>query len=93
VNSVTYPVLIYGDPDHVELYRGKAMGGTHKRDPADTYIFDEDVMDELENFDSTMALSGPGDEFTDTLTQENELLDDIASSSIVLEGDSMKRKR
>jgi hypothetical protein len=68
------------------------MGGKHNSDPADTYIFDEDVLDEMESFNSTIVESDEGVEFTETLTQENELLDDIASSSVVLEG-SLTKKR
>jgi len=68
------------------------MGANYKRDPADTYVFDDDVMDEMENFDSTLTMPEVSGEFTDTLTQENELLDDIAASSIVLEGAPRRRK-
>jgi len=67
------------------------MGGKQNSDPADTYIFDEDVLDEMENFNSTIVESDDGVEFSETLTQENELLDDIAASSVVLEGSLTKK--
>jgi hypothetical protein len=67
------------------------MGGKENLDPADTYIFDEDVLDEMEGFNSTIVESDAGVDFTETLTQENELLDDIASSSVVLEGSLTKK--
>jgi len=68
------------------------MGRKQNSDPADTYIFDEDVLDEMENFNSTIVESDADVVFTETLTQENELLDDIAASSVVLEG-SLSKKR
>lgn len=54
------------------------MATEQKRDFADTYVFDDEVLEEMENFDVTAVLDeippygdeqGPGD----------DLLDDVAS--------------
>ena len=53
------------------------MGNERKRDLADTYVFDDDVLEEMENFDVTAVLDEipPYDEEP---SADDELLKDVA---------------
>ena len=61
------------------------MSSKRKIHPADTYILDDDVMDEMENFDSTAILDDTQVRVEDTRTLDDELLDDIESRTVVLD--------
>lgn len=67
------------------------MDTKQKRDLAETYVFDEDVMDEMENVEATLEIPNAWDELAETLTEENSFLDDVESSSVVLNEGSSKK--
>lgn len=54
-------------------------------DPADTYILDDEVMDEMENFDSTAVLEETWGYSAEDQSGDDHFLDDIESSTIVIE--------
>jgi hypothetical protein len=51
---------------------------------ADTYVFDDDVLDEMENFDATQVLDESADALSSTMTQENKFLEDVEDGTVEL---------
>ena len=84
MNPVTYSGHEIIDPDTVDIHQGDDMGGNQKTDPAETYVLDEDVMDEMENVEATVVLPETQDELAETLTQKNKFLEDIGAATVVL---------
>jgi len=68
------------------------MDAKQKPTFADTYVLDEDVMDEMENFESTQVLSDSDDELAETRTQQNKFLEDVDEGTVVLDEDSAQKK-
>jgi hypothetical protein len=67
------------------------MDSKQKRDLADTYVFDEDVMEEMENVEATLEIPNAWDELAETLTEENTFLEDVETSPVVLNDGSSKQ--
>lgn len=60
------------------------MGAKRKLDPADTYVFDEDVMDEMENVEATVELPELSCDVEDILNQEDDFLENADETTVVL---------
>jgi hypothetical protein len=63
------------------------MDGKPKINPADTYVLDEDVMDEMENFDATSVLDDTQVNMVERISADNGLLDDIESGIADVDGE------
>ena len=68
------------------------MGDKDTGDMTGTYVFDEDVLDEMENFDATAVLEDAWESSADYERPDDGLLDDIESSSVVLDGRPVAKK-
>ena len=53
-------------------------------DPADTYVLDEDVMEEMENLAATVVLPESHHELEDWNAYEGDFLDNIEEATVVL---------
>lgn len=65
--------------------------GKRKRDFADTYVFDDDVLDEMEGFEATSVFdnslydNGATSDDSGVIPDDDELLDDINASTVVFD--------
>ncbi|MGD8340951.1 MAG: hypothetical protein PVH89_09220 [Gammaproteobacteria bacterium] len=60
------------------------MNADADADPADTYVLDEDVMEEMENLETTVVLTEDSDTLDVTATSDSEFLEDIEAATDVL---------
>ena len=60
------------------------MGKKAETNPADTYVLDDDVMDEMENLEATVVLDDTQKGPTDTDVLHDGFLDDIEENTVVL---------
>jgi hypothetical protein len=67
--------------------------GKRKRDFADTYVFDDDVLDEMEGFQSTSVFDDAEILDNRLVPDDDELLDDIETSTVVLDNSPPGGKR
>jgi hypothetical protein len=65
--------------------------GNRKRDFADTYVFDDDVLDEMECFEATSVLDD-SEVYDDPGIPDDELLADIEAGTVVLDDGRPDRK-
>jgi hypothetical protein len=62
------------------------MGDKPIRDLADTYVLEDDVMDEMENFEATGVIDEDWEGAPGARDADDDFLDDIESSTVVLDG-------
>lgn len=84
VNQVTYPALKKSDPCRVMSRRGDDMDTNSRTYAGNTYILDNDVMEEMENLDATVVLPETPDQLDDSATQDDDFLEDYAAATVVL---------
>ena len=68
------------------------MGDKRIRDFSDTYVMDEDVMDEMESFNATAVLDSAFEGLGDAQDAEDGFLDDIETSTVVLDNGPRAKK-
>lgn len=84
MKQVTYATPKRSDPYCVASQRGDDMNADADADPADTYVLDEDVMEEMENLETTVVLTEDSDTLDVTATSDSEFLEDIEAATDVL---------
>ena len=68
------------------------MDSKRKIDPTDTAVLDDDVMDEMEDYEATAVLDNRQAHLSDADILDDELLDDIEASTVVLDNKLSQRK-
>lgn len=67
------------------------MDVKQKIDSAQTYVLDEDVMDEMENVEATSVLHPAPTGLTDSRAEETGFLEDIEAGTVIL-NDALTKK-
>ena len=84
VNSITYAAEKKSDPCQVDIHEGDSMGAKQGINSADTYVLDDDVMDEMENVEATVVLPNAPKHSADADTDDDGFLEDAEAATVVL---------